>query len=310
MANFGPVEEHPAVWYQASACSGCAVAALNGVAPNVRDLIVDQIAPGHHVSLKFQPTIMAGSGTVALDILGAIEEAGEEYLLVIDGALPTAAGGLFGRAAGRGGESTMHERALELAEKAGAVVAMGTCAAYGGMHAASPNPSGCVSVMDALTKARIEKPIINVAGCPPHPDWFTGTVGHALLFGWPTADEVDAAGRPKRFFGHLLHDLCQRRGDFEANRFAKSVGEPGCLYELGCKGPWTHADCPEREFNGGVNWCVKAGSPCHGCVEPFFPDVASPIYRKIGLPELPRVALDKGSGKLAAVMRPQPAEDE
>jgi hydrogenase small subunit len=310
MANSEPVEEHAAVWFQASACSGCVVAALNGVAPTVRDLIVDQIAPGHHVSLKFQPTIMAGSGTVAVDILGATEEAGEGYLLVIDGALPTAAAGLFGRAAGRGGESTMHERALELAEKAAAVVAMGTCAAYGGMHAASPNPTGCVSVSDALAGAGIEKPIVNIAGCPPHPDWFTGTVGHVLLFGLPTADDVDAAGRPKRFFGRLLHDLCQRRGDFEANRFATSVGEPGCLYELGCKGPWTHADCPEREFNGGVNWCVKAGSPCHGCVEPFFPDVASPIYRKIGLPELPRVALDEGSGRLAAVMRPQPAEDE
>ncbi len=309
MANSERVREHPAIWYQASACSGCVVAALNGVAPNVRDLIVDQLAPGHHVSLKFQPTIMAGSGKVAVEVLAAAEEASEEYLLVIDGALPTAAGGLFGRAAGGKGESTMHQRALELAEKASAVVALGTCAAYGGMHAASPNPTGCVSVADALSEAGIEKPIVNVAGCPPHPDWFTGTVGHALLFGWPTADEVDGVGRPKRFFGRLLHDLCQRRGDFEASRFAKSVGEPGCLYELGCKGPWTHADCPEREFNGGLNWCVQAGSPCHGCVEPFFPDVASPIYRKVGLPELPRVALDKDLGELVAIMRPHPSED-
>ena len=112
MARSGSVTEHPAVWFQASACSGCVVSALNGVAPNVMDLIVDQIAPGHHVSLRFVPTIMAGSGQVALEILAATEESKEGYLLVIDGALPTAAGGLFGRAAGKGGgESTMVARA-------------------------------------------------------------------------------------------------------------------------------------------------------------------------------------------------------
>jgi len=287
------------------------VSALNGMAPNVLDLIVDQIAPGHHVSLRFVPTIMAGSGQVALEILAATEASKEGYLLVIDGALPTAAEGRYGRAAGRdGGESTMVARALELAEKASAIVALGTCAAYGGMHAARPNPAGCVGVSQALADAGLERPVINVPGCPPHPDWFTGTVGQALLFGWPSDGEVDAVGRPRRFFGRLLHDLCPRRGDFEAHKFAKAPGDPGCLYELGCKGPWTHADCPEREFNGGVNWCVKAGSPCHGCVEPFFPDVSSPIYEKIGLPELPRVVRDTETGRLKTIMRPQPVEEK
>ena len=287
------------------------MSALNGMAPNVLDLIVDQIAPGHHVSLRFVPTIMAGSGQVALEILAATEASKEGYLLVIDGALPTAAEGRYGRAAGRdGGESTMVARALELAEKASAIVALGTCAAYGGMHAARPNPAGCVGVSQALADAGLERPVINVPGCPPHPDWFTGTVGQALLFGWPSDGEVDAVGRPKRFFGRLLHDLCPRRGDFEAHKFAKAPGDPGCLYELGCKGPWTHADCPEREFNGGVSWCVKAGSPCHGCVEPFFPDVSSPIYQKIGLAELPRVVRDAETGRLKTIMRPQPVEEK
>ena len=310
MAKGEKVKEHPAIWFQASACSGCVVAALNGVAPTIRDLIVDQLAPGHHVSLRFQPTIMAGSGKLALEVLAATEESKDGYLLIVDGALPTGANGLYGRAAGRIAESTMYRRALELAEKATAIVAMGTCAAYGGMHAARPNPTGCISVSEALAKAGIVRPVVNVAGCPPHPDWFTGVVGQALLFGWPTADQVDAAGRPKRFFGRLLHDLCPRRGEFEAHKFAKAIGEPGCLYELGCKGPWTHADCPEREFNSGTNWCVKAGSPCHGCVEPFFPDVASPIYRKISLPELPKLARDGAAGPLSAIMRPQPVEEK
>jgi len=308
------VVEHPAVWFQASACSGCVVAVLNGAAPTIRDLIVDQLAPGRHVSLRFQQTIMAGAGEVALELLAAAEEGGEGYLLVVDGALPTAAGGRFGLAAKQGAHTTMHARGLELAAKASAIIALGTCASYGGIHAAAPNPSGCVSISEALREAGIEKPVINVPGCPPHPDWFTGTVAAVLLGGTgggqeasscPTDRlELDVVGRPRRFFGRLLHDLCPRRGDFEAHKFAARVGDPGCLYELGCKGPWTHADCPEREFNHGVNWCVKAGSPCHGCVEPFFPDVSCPIYEKIGLAELPRLVRDEAGG-LVAVARPR-----
>ena len=85
------------------------------------------------------------------------------------------------------------------------------------------------------------------------------------------------------------------------------MGDPGCLYELGCKGPWTHADCPERQFNTGTSWCVKGGAPCQGCSEPFFPDISCPIYEKIGLPELPHIGRDRESGKLVAT--PRPAEE-
>ncbi len=304
MAEEKRVQEHPAVWFQASGCSGCVVSVLNGTAPTVANLVVDQLTPGHHVNLLFQPTVMAGSGEVSLNVLTAAERAEDGYLLVVEGALPTAAGGLFGRAgAVGGGETTMHQRVLDLAKKAQAVVALGTCAAYGGMSGAQPNPSGCVGVSQALKEAGIEVPVINVPGCPPHPDWFTGTVAHLLLFGLPSSAEVDAAGRPRRFYGKLIHDLCPRRGDFEAHKFAQAPGEPGCLYELGCKGPWTHADCPERQFNAGSNWCVKAGSPCQGCVEPFFPDISCPIYRKLDLEELPRVIRDE-SGRLATSARP------
>jgi len=309
MSKAAEVKEHPAIWFQASACSGCVVAVLNGVAPSVRDLIVDQLAPGHHVSLRFQPTIMAGQGDLALEVLAAAEESDEGYVLVVDGAIPLGAGGRFGLARNRGGETTMHEQAVALARKASLIVSLGTCAAYGGIHAAAPNPTGCVGLSQVLAEAAIEKPLINIPGCPPHPDWFTGTVAQALLFGLPGEEEVDAVGRPRRFFGQLIHDLCPRRGDFEAHKFAGNIGDPGCLYELGCKGPWTHADCPERQFNGGVNWCIQAGSPCHACVEPFFPDVSCPIYRKIPLPELPHIGRDEASGELVAVPRPKPAEE-
>jgi hydrogenase small subunit len=309
MAENPKVTEHPVIWYQASACSGCVVAVLNGAAPTVQDLIVDQLVPGHHVSLRFQPTVMAGQGDLALEILAASEKATDGYILVVDGAIPTAARGRFGLAGKIGGETTMREQVLALAKNASAVIATGTCAAYGGIHAAAPNPTGCVGIAALLKEAGINKLVVNIPGCPPHPDWFTGTVAHALLFGLPGPEQIDYAGRPKRFFGRLLHDLCPRRGFFEAHRFAKDMGDPECMYELGCKGPWTHADCPERQFNNGTNWCVQAGAPCHGCVEPFFPDVSCPIYVKIGLAALPQIRRDQASGEMVAVARPKPAEE-
>jgi hydrogenase small subunit len=86
--------------------------------------------------------------------------------------------------------------------------------------------------------------------------------------------------RPKAFYGKLIHDNCPRRAYFDAGQFARHPGEPGCLYELGCKGPVTYADCPLRLWNGGVNWCIGAGAPCIGCVEPNFPDKLQPMFKK------------------------------
>ena len=114
-----------------------------------------------------------------------------------------------------------------------------------------------------------------------HPDWIVGTIASVLLKGLPSADDLDAVLRPKAFYGQLIHDNCPRRGYFDAGRFARHSGEPGCLYELGCKGPVTYADCPTRLWNGGVNWCVGSGAPCIGCVEPGFPDKLQPMLTKM-----------------------------
>ncbi|MBM4045664.1 MAG: iron hydrogenase, partial [Planctomycetes bacterium] len=146
---------------------------------------------------------------------------------------------------------------------------------------AKPNPTGCKDVSAFLAERGISKPVVNVPGCPPHPDWLLGTVASIVLKGLPGVGDVDDIGRLKVFFGGLIHDNCPRRGFFDAGQFAKRLSEPGCLYELGCKGPQTYADCPTRHWNNGVNWCIGNGSPCHGCVEPEFPDQVSPLYRKL-----------------------------
>lgn len=256
--------EYPVVWFAAGACTGCSVSLLNTVSPTIRNLLVDEVLPGKHVSLKFHATVMAGQGQQALDILADTEQKGG-FVLVVEGALT--------------GEFS--ERAAALAQKALACIAMGTCSAFGGIPAAKPNPANYTS-LGALLKSRgIATPVINVPGCPPHPDWFVSTVASVLLAGLPQPSDIDELGRPKAFYGQTIHDNCPRRGHYDEGKFAKKLSDPGCLYEVGCKGPVTYADCPTRLWNHGVNWCIGAGGPCLGCTEPAFPDLVSPFYEKL-----------------------------
>ena len=163
------------------------------------------------------------------------------------------------------------DRAAELGSDALAVIALGTCAAYGGIAAAAPNASQSVSVPELFRSKGINTPLINVPGCPPHPDWFMGTVASVLLMGLPKSEDVDEFGRLKSFYGSLIHENCQRRAYYDEKKFAKKLSDEGCLYELGCKGPLTHADCPNRLWNGGANWCVGCGGMCIGCTQPRLP---------------------------------------
>mgnify|MGYP001149350465 CR=1 FL=1 len=269
--------EVPVVWLQASSCSGCSVSVLNASAPKVTDLLLSEVIPGRHINLRFQATVMAGAGEPVVEILEQIpKQASGSYLLVVEGSIPTSDGGVYGTL----GEATMSERVLRLSEAAKAILALGTCAAFGGMFAAAPNPGGCVSVQSLLDAESVETPVINVPGCPPHPDWFVGTVA-AFLLGGLSAVEVDDLGRPLRFFGQLIHENCPRRAYFDEGKFAAHLSDEGCLYELGCKGTVTHADCPLRRWNAGTNWVIGSGAPCNGCTEPEFPDLISPFYVRI-----------------------------
>ncbi|HWJ03213.1 MAG TPA: hypothetical protein VNU93_05995, partial [Verrucomicrobiae bacterium] len=129
---------------------------------------------------------------------------------------------------------------------------------------------------------------------PAHPDWFIGTLYHLINYGIP---ELDTHNRPKLFFGRLLHDQCQRRTYFEKGIFAKHPGEPWCLYTIGCRGPRTYADCPNREWNQTDNWPVGCNTPCIGCVEPGFPDVSSPFFQRYPDLKLPgfTASMDKAA---------------
>jgi len=264
------------IWLQASTCTGCSVSVLNSASPRITDLLLREVVPGKHVHLRFQATVMAGAGEPALEVLEAARAEAGSYLLVIEGSVPTKDGGVYGTL----GEAPMVERVAEMARSAMAVIALGTCASFGGMFASSPNPAGCTSAGDLLRSEAIDVPLINVPGCPPHPDWFVGTVA-TVLIGGLEAVAVDDVGRPTRFYGQLIHENCPRRAYFDEGKFAAHLSDEGCLYELGCKGTMTHADCSLRRWNSGVNWVIGSGAPCNGCTEPDFPDLISPFYERI-----------------------------
>jgi hydrogenase small subunit len=289
-------QEYPVIWLQAATCTGCSVSVLNSVSPTIKNILIDEVIPGKHINLRYHATVMAGQGDAAIEEMETVSAKKKGgYILVVEGAIPTASNGVHGSLGEKGGKPvSMASRVEDLSKNALAVIALGTCAAYGGIAAGAPNPSGCVGVDAFLNQKKVNVPLINVPGCPPHPDWFVGTVASVMLKGLPKPDELDEHKRPKAFYGKLIHENCPRRAYFEEGKFARKFGDPGCLNELGCKGPVTYADCPLRLWNHGTNWCIGSGGSCIGCVEPGFPDLLAPFYQKLSDEALPAVGQGKG----------------
>jgi len=262
-------EKTPVIWLQGSGCNGCSISLLNTVHPKISEVLLQVI------SLRYHPTLMAATGRTAFDVIYEVAEKYKgEYILVLEGGIPTRDGGIYCLAGEHNGEHLSLTQALDkFVPQAKVLIAVGTCAAFGGIPAGNPNPAQ-VKGFAEYTK----KPVINISGCPSHPDWVVGTLVHVLMFGIP---ELDKHGRPKLFYGKSLHENCPNHSFFASAKFAKKLSEDGCLVELGCKGPLTYADCPLRRWNAGVNWCIGSGTGCIACTEPGFPDRASPMYAKL-----------------------------
>lgn len=250
------------IWLSFQECTGCTESLTRSHAPTLESLIFDSI------SLDYHHTLQAASGTAAEAARDkAIKDFYGKYLLIVDGSIPTKDDGVYSTIAGR----TNIDMLKEAADGAVAVVAVGTCASFGGIPYANPNPTGAVPVSELVT----DKPIINVSGCPPIPVVITGVLAHYLTFGEIPA--LDSFGRPLAFFGESIHDRCYRRPFYDQGKFAKSFDDEGarsgwCLFELGCKGPTTHNACATKKWNGGVSFPIESGHPCIGCSEPNFWD--------------------------------------
>ena len=265
------LETHPVLWVQGQSCTGCSVSLLNSVDPSIADILLKVI------SLQFHPTLMTSQGGIAMENLFKIAEAyNGKFTLVVEGAIPVAADGKFcivGEFNHQ--ELTMVDLVKDLGTKAGSVLAVGACASYGGIPAAEGNVTGATGVMDFFKTYDIKTPVVNIPGCPPHPDWIVGSIAHLLTKGLP---ELDDDGRPVIFYGNNIHDNCPHVEEYDAGEMAMTLSDPkGCRMDLGCKGPDTYADCYKRKWNSGLNWCVDNGV-CIGCVEPGFPDASSPFY--------------------------------
>lgn len=264
----------PVLWIQGSACNGCSGSLMNTVHPGMRELLTEIINLSHH------PGFSSEAGNLFTERL--TKTAGENrgnFILVVEGAIPQANDGAFNLIGqdSAGNPITLVRLLKDLGEKAQTVIAVGSCASFGGVAAANPNPADCVGLEKIIGVSKV----LNVSGCPPHPDWIVGTLAHILLFGKP---ELDDFGRPKLFYRGLIHDNCPRRQYFDNSIFARRFGENGCLLELGCKGPLTSGDCPTRLWNEASSWCVSANAPCIGCTDPSFPDLTMPFFKR--MPEI------------------------
>jgi hydrogenase small subunit len=266
------------IWLSAQECTGCTETLLRTNHPTLDALILDLI------SLDYHETLAAGAGHQAEEFRAkSIEENSGSFILVVDGSIPTKDGGVYCKVAGR----TVLDILKETAPKAAAVIAIGSCASWGGIPSAEPNPTGAKPVHEILAGTGI--PVVNLPGCPPVHYNLLSTILHYVTF--KRLPELDAKNRPVFAYGRLIHENCERRPHFDAGRFVKEFGDEGhrqgyCLYMMGCKGPETFNNCPTVGFNdlGPGSWPVGTGHPCFGCSEEgvgFFAPLhspASPIY--------------------------------
>jgi len=253
-----------AIWLEVTGCSGNIISLLNSENPGLYDVLTDI------VNFTFNNTLMGAEGEFAFEKF--LETLDTEFILLVDGAVSTVENGLYTIVANYKGKLITALEAIKMAgEKAKYVVAVGTCASYGGISAAKPNPSGSKSVQEILSRQ-----VIKLPGCPCHPDWVVGTIAHLVGYGIP---ELDGEGRPLLFYGVTIHDNCTRRGFFDKGIFAQKFGEEGCMFKLGCRGPVTKTDCPRRKWNGYVNWPIGDNTNCIGCAQSHFPDGMAPFVR-------------------------------
>ncbi len=261
------------VWFEFQDCAGNTESFTRANSPSAAQAILESI------SLDYHETLMAAAGHRAEEARAqALEENRGQVIVVVEGSIPTKDDGVYCTIGGR----TALDMIREVEPYAMVFVSVGTCAAFGGLPKAHPNPTGAVAVEDLIRN----KPVINLPGCPANPDVLMGVLVHYLVFG--RLPDLDAQKRPLFAYGKRIHDTCERRPHYDAGQFALSFDDYGarqgyCLYKLGCKGPETYNVCASLRWNMSASWPVKAGHPCIGCAEKDFWDRFTPFYERLPL---------------------------
>ncbi len=274
------------IWLQLQECTGCLESAIRSYDTEIGQMVLNA------VSVPYMELLMAPSGDAANRALA--EAISQPHLLVVNGSIPLNDDGIYCAIAGESAETLLRR----CAENATHVLAVGSCAYYGSVQAARPNPTGAVGVRDVLTHL----PVINVPGCPPIGDVITAVIMYILSFGH--APESDAEGRPLMAYGTRIHNDCLRRAHFDAGEFVQEFDDENarncfCLYKMGCKGPNTFSPCPVVKWNGGVSFPIQSGHPCIGCTELHFFDRMSPFYKT--LPDVNAFGIEATANKIGVI---------
>ena len=264
----------PVIWLRGQDCGGETEAFLRSPDPTAASLMLDLL------SIEYHETLMTASGAEAeLARTSAMERYPDGYVAVVEGAIPTAAGGAHCLVGGR----PFSDIVREVCDGALVTIAVGACAFDGGAPGAGGGVTGAKGVQAVVSGG----PLITLPGCPLNVENLAATIVHYLTFkAWPAAD---GKGRPLFAYGALIHNECERRPHFEFGEFAQSWGDEGsqrgwCLYKLGCKGPESFGNCASLQFAQGTSWPIHAGHGCIGCTMPSFWDAMSPFYRRLPSP--------------------------
>jgi len=257
----------PVLWLNGQDCTGDIEAFLRASRSSPSSLILDVI------SLDYSELLMAPSGTAAeRSLTDTVAAYGGRYVVVVEGSIPNAANGTFCTI---GGRSFLEVLRATLPSALG-VIAVGTCACYGGLPAASGGTTGAVGIRNVLGSSSV--PLLLLPGCPVNADNLAATLISYLALGtWPATDR---SGRPTFAYGRCVHERCERRTFYQRGLFVREWGDAGhqagwCLYQLGCHGLQTRGNCPTVRFNGATSWPVGTGAACLGCTGSGFWDTSA-----------------------------------
>lgn len=264
------------VWLHGQECTGCSESFIRSNAPFTSDVILNLI------DLEYDDTLSAAAGE-ALEhhLADVIKKYHGKYVLAVEGGDAIGNDGTYCMVGGR----PFDQQVKEAAAGAAFVIEYGSCASWGGIQAAKPNPTNTVSISDVISGV----PIVKVPGCPPIPEVMTGVIMHYALFG--EIPPRDSVGRPKQFYGNRIHDTCYRRPFFDSGLFVESFDDAGskagwCLYKMGCRGPETYNSCGNLRWWNGLSYPIQSGHGCIGCSEKGFWDNGD-FYNRLPWVSLP-----------------------
>ena len=290
-ANDGTVH---ILWLNAGlSCDGDSVALTAATQPSIEDIALGGLPGLPKVEIHW-PLIDYSTGPVgSSDSFIEWFERGargdlDPFVLVVEGSIPNenvkseGYWAAFGTDAETGQPITTSEWLDRLAPKAWAVLAVGTCATYGGIHAMSGNPTGAMGVPDYLGwgwESTGGVPIVCVPGCPIQPDNLSETITYLLYQASGQAPPIplDDSLRPTWLFSSTVHEGCSRGGYYEQGMFADTYDSPLCSVKLGCWGPIVKCNVPKRGWMNGIGGCPNVGGICIGCTMPGFPDKFMPF---------------------------------